>query len=111
MPIYEFVCESCGRQLSVFQRRIGAELNPECPHCQSRALRRLISRFAVLRSVDDAFDDSALEGLDENDPRAMERWARQMGEELGEDLGADDEDLGGFGAGDDLGDGGLDDFA
>jgi putative FmdB family regulatory protein len=105
MPIYEFVCESCGRQSSVFQRRITAEVRPSCPNCQSASMRRLISRFSVVRSTRDAFDDSALDGLDENDPEAMARWAGQMGGEMGD---------GGFGGGlDDLGlddglDGGLD---
>lgn len=64
MPIYEYVCESCGRQSSVFQRRINADVAAVCPHCQGSSLRRLVSRFAVLRSVEDSFDDSALAGLD-----------------------------------------------
>lgn len=87
MPIYEFVCESCGRQSSVFQRSISADLTAACPHCQSTHLRRLVSRFAVLRSANDAFDDRALDGLNTDDPEAMSRWARRMGEEMGEDLG------------------------
>jgi putative FmdB family regulatory protein len=103
MPIYEFVCTACGRRSSVFQRRITAELNAVCPHCHGADLRRLVSQFAVLRSSADAFDDSALAGLDENDPAAMERWARTMGEEMGGELGSDLD--GGFGGGafDDLG--------
>ena len=102
MPIYEFSCEACGRQSSIFQRRIHSEVVALCPHCQSANLRRLISRFAVLRSVDDAFDDSALAGLDENDPAAMARWAHRMGEEMGDDLGSGfDDGLDELGAGGD----------
>ena len=87
MPIYEFACEACGRESSVFQRSMNVAVSATCPHCQSGRLRRLISRFAVLRSTNDAFDDSDLAGLDSDDPEAMERWARGMGAEAGGDFG------------------------
>ena len=87
MPIYEYNCNSCGRQTSIFQRRIGVEIVAKCSDCGSGDLRRLISRFAVVRSASDAFDDSALDNLDPNDPQAMEHWARQMGDEMGPDFG------------------------
>lgn len=33
------------------------------------------------------FDDAAMFGdVDENDPRSVARWARRMGEQMGEDL-------------------------
>jgi len=107
MPIYEFLCRACGRRSSVLQRSIKAELHAACPHCQSPDLQKLVSQFAVLRSAGAAFDDSAMAGFDENDPAAMERWARSMGEEMGGDL--DSGLAGGFGNGgfEDLGD---DDF-
>jgi putative FmdB family regulatory protein len=106
MPIYEFVCKACGRKSSVFQRRISAEVAAVCPHCQSANLQRVVSQFAVLRSAASAFDDSGLAGLDENDPAAMERWARSMGEEMGGGLDSDFDD--GFGGGDDFGGGDFD---
>jgi putative FmdB family regulatory protein len=96
MPIYEYHCDGCGQRQSIFQRRIGVETAARCPQCGSGDLRRLISRFAVVRSTDDAFDDSALDGLDPEDPAAMERWARGMGEEMGSDFG-DEGDLDEFG--------------
>jgi putative FmdB family regulatory protein len=89
VPIYEFACNACGRQSSVFVRRMNAEINPTCQFCNGRDLRRLVSRFAVVRSAESSFDDGDLDGLDENDPQAMARWARRMGEEMGEDLGPD----------------------
>jgi putative FmdB family regulatory protein len=46
MPIYEFVCRSCGEQ---FERLRGlAELGPECPVCGSGAVTRQISLIAGL---------------------------------------------------------------
>ena len=70
-------------------------------------MRRLILRFSVVRSTQDAFDDSALDGLDESDPEAMARWASRMGDEMGgggfgddlDDFGSDDEMGGDFDGG------------
>lgn len=96
MPIYEYQCNACGGRPSVFQRRIGVETAATCPDCGSADLRRLISRFAVVRSANDAFDDHALENLNPDDPQAMERWAQEMGDEVGSDFG-DEEGLEEFG--------------
>jgi hypothetical protein len=54
-------------------------------------LRKLVSKFAVLRSeesrLDQLADPSVLGDVDENDPKSVARWARRMGSEVGEDLG------------------------
>jgi putative FmdB family regulatory protein len=93
MPIYEFRCQACRRRVSVFQRSISAPVNAACPHCGSSDLRRLVSRFAVVRGedalLDGMDDDSLLSGVDENDPRSVAAWARKMGSHFGEDLGPD----------------------
>jgi len=45
----------------------------------------------VIRSEESRLDDLSdldnLPDLDENDPRSLGRWMRKMGEEIGEDLG------------------------
>ena len=97
MPIYEFRCQGCGRRVSVFQRSIGAPVNAVCPHCGGTSLRRLVSRFAVVRGedalMDDMDDDSLLAGVDENDPKSMASWARKMGSRFGEDLGPEFDEM------------------
>lgn len=64
---------------------------PACPNCGSDQLQRLISRVRVAKSeesrLESLADSSALSGLDEDDPRALGRLMRQMGSEMGEDLG------------------------
>ena len=64
---------------------------PRCEHCGSADVSRLVSRVAVLKSeesrLDDLSDDAALADVDENDPRSIARWARRMGEQLGDDAG------------------------
>ena len=76
MPVYEYVCGACGRRARLFMTY--AEYDqaaPACPHCGRADLRRRVSRVAVARSeasrLDSLMDDSALDGLDEDDPRAM----------------------------------------
>lgn len=122
MPIYEFRCNSCGRTVSVFQRSVHTTVAARCTHCGGEDLTRLVSKFAFHRSaaesLDDAgdFDEEALmAGLDENDPRSVARWARRMGDELGEDMGPEfDEMVSRMETGempdDDAGLGGDDDF-
>ncbi len=64
---------------------------PTCPYCQSQHLKRRISRVALGKSeasrMDAMMDDSALADLDENDPRSIGRFMRQMSSEMGEDMG------------------------
>ena len=91
MPVYEFVCAQCQRK---FRKLVGmtSHATPlQCPRCQSKELDRQISRFARVRSEDELFEALAddMEGLDENDPKAMRRLMREMGQEMGEDLESD----------------------
>ncbi len=93
MPIYEYRCNACKRTTSVFQRSIGTAVSATCEQCGSADLDRLMSKFAFRRSAGGdlgaaGFDDEALlDGVDENDPRSVARWARQMGDRMGEDMG------------------------
>ncbi|MDQ6711101.1 MAG: zinc ribbon domain-containing protein [Candidatus Dormibacteraeota bacterium] len=94
MPIYEYRCVDCGRRPSIFFRSMSAvEAAPACPECGGRHLTRLISRIAQVLSEDarlDRVDGSAMSGVDENDPSSMARWARNMGEQMGDDEMGDD---------------------
>jgi hypothetical protein len=68
-----------------------------CPRCGSADVRRAISRVAIVKSEDSRFeslaDPSKLAGLDENDPRSIARWAKNLGKELGEEAGDDWDEL------------------
>lgn len=93
MPIYEYRCQECHRRTSILWRSF-SEIEAEparCSRCGSTNLVRLMSRVAVLRSEDsrleDLADPSSLAGLDENDPRSIARWMREMSGEVGEDMG------------------------
>ena len=93
MPIYEYGCLACKRRTSVFVRSVSAPVRAKCEHCGSARMSRVMSKFAVLGGRVNLDDASGMEGLDENDPKSVARWARQMGEEAGEDLGPEFEDM------------------
>src|SRR5687768_4605655 len=90
MPVYEFACNGCGSNVSVFTRSISSPVAGKCERCGSTDLRRLVSRFAVLHSSGGTsfgdFDDGMLEGLGADDPRAMAAMARRMRDEMGGDV-------------------------
>lgn len=101
MPIYEYRCGGCNRKVSLFfpnfsvaERRTAAGEN-HCPRCGSAELSRVMSRPNTLRSESmdesggdfgEGANDAIMEGLSDDDPRAVARWARRMKESLGEDL-------------------------
>jgi hypothetical protein len=64
-----------------------------CPRCQGTNLSRKVSRFARVRNADSALDDLAdsADTLDENDPRAVRRFLKDMASEMDDDdITADD---------------------
>ena len=94
MPFYDYICQACQRPLHLFISYADYETAvPTCPHCTSKKLKRRVSRIALAKSEDSRLealmDDSAMAGLDEDDPRSMGRFMRKMSREMGEDLGDD----------------------
>ena len=97
MPIYEYRCHSCRKRVSVFFRSFSAVAEPVCPECGSKDLSKLVSRVAVMKSeearLEEMADPSNLSGLDENDPKSIAKWAKQMGSAMGEDLGPEYDEM------------------
>ncbi len=89
MPIYEYRCRSCRKRFSVLVGVVAGASGTVCPACGSEDADRLVSRFARLRSEDDAMEsmlDPSRLGDIENDPKAMRRFVKDMSAELGEDM-------------------------
>lgn len=92
MPVYVFRCLDCKRTVQLMYSFSEYEnANPVCSHCGSENLQRRIGRVAVAKSedarMDSLMDESALAGLDEEDPKSLGRFMRKMSQEMGEDLG------------------------
>ncbi len=94
MPIYDYYCLNCQKRFDVFMSYAEyGQKKVACPNCQSENVRRRVPKVRVAKSEEsrmdslagDFSDPSALEGL-ENDPQAMGRMMRKMGNELGEEM-------------------------
>lgn len=93
MPIYEYGCYDCRKRVNIFWRSFAeAEQGaPKCPRCGGTNIKRLVSKVSFVRSeesrLESLSDPANLAGLDENDPKSLAKWMRQMSNEVGEDLG------------------------
>jgi putative FmdB family regulatory protein len=94
MPFYDYICLDCHQRFDVFMKFAEyGQHSVTCPHCKSQNVRRGVPRVRVAKSEDsrmeslsgDFSDPSALAGL-ENDPQAMGRMMRKMGNEMGEEI-------------------------
>jgi putative FmdB family regulatory protein len=93
MPTYDFICQDCKKRFDVFMSYSEYGTKPAvCSHCGSENTRRRMTRVRIakseesrLESLSDFADPSALEGL-EDDPQALGRMMRKMGNEMGEEL-------------------------
>lgn len=91
VPLFEYRCRDCQKRFTFLTGVVSGEGEPRCPACQSQALTKLMSRFSRGRSDDarlDAVADS-LESQDFDDPKALRRFAREMGQQMGADAGED----------------------
>ncbi len=55
MPIYEYVCASCGKEFEKLVRASSAA--PECPACHGTELRKKLSAFAAVTGSSAAASD------------------------------------------------------
>jgi len=94
MPLYDYTCRDCHQRFDVFMTFSEYGTRPViCPNCKSQNVRRGIPRVRMAKTEDsrldslssDFSDPSAMAGL-ENDPRAMGRMMRKMGNEMGEEI-------------------------
>ncbi|MEW6567312.1 MAG: FmdB family zinc ribbon protein [Chloroflexota bacterium] len=94
MPTYEYRCLNCKKRVAIYQSYEEYGRSPvQCPRCGSSHLQRLISRVRVARSEDSRLESLSDPGswgdIDEQDPRSVARLMRKMGQEMGEELPAE----------------------
>lgn len=93
MPIYEYRCRICGKDLSLlFLTQDEATTRPRCKYCGARRLTRLLSRFAYHQPEDARLKDfDTSTPRDESfyrDSRNVGLWAKKRAKEMGVDLGS-----------------------
>ncbi len=93
MPTYEYRCNDCNHKFEKFLTYQEYETaTVSCPACGSSHPERIIRPVRIARAekarLESLADPSQLEGLDD-DPQTLGRMMRQMSSELGEDMGAE----------------------
>jgi len=51
MPIYEYICEDCGKRYDKFVRSSTARVDLKCPQCGSKRGKKTFSAFSTGRST------------------------------------------------------------
>jgi putative FmdB family regulatory protein len=90
MPTYDYICLDCRKRFDVFLTYQEYGVKPVvCTHCQSGNIRRRPPRVRIMKGDEARLaqmaDPSMLDGLDD-DPKALGRMMRKMGQEMGEAL-------------------------
>ncbi len=92
MPIYEYCCQDCEREMSFLFLSSKATAQLQCKYCGSQQLTRLLSRFAYHHSEASRlkdFDTSETQGESfYRDSRNVGLWAKKRAQEMGVDLGS-----------------------
>ena len=94
MPIFEYTCNQCRRTFSALVGVVANASPPACPRCGSDDLKKLVSRFARVRSEDEAMDAlaDAADSADLDDPRTLRRFMKEMGKGMDDEMGGEDVD-------------------
>jgi len=91
MPTYDFICNNCNERFDVFLTFAEyGKKTVKCTHCKSKNVRRRMTKVRIAKSEESRMESmanefSGLEGM-EDDPKAMGQMMRKMGNEMGEDL-------------------------
>lgn len=90
MPIYEYYCRDCEKQVALLTTSISQARKQEarCPNCEGRHLDRLISSVAF-RTGDRDGATAARSTADSNDSATLAGAMRKSGRQARTDLGQD----------------------
>jgi len=81
MPIYEFLCNSCGEKSSIYQQGYNA-ISHSCPLCGSNKLERIFSPVALRKTDKQVYEEIRSDrqferALKRNDPKAIAEWVKR----------------------------------
>lgn len=76
MPIYEYHCSDCGKDVSIFflSYSEATQTNPTCPDCGNIELNRLLSQVSVSQNIkDQKISKNPTKNSDLEDPKSLAR--------------------------------------
>ncbi|WP_309721935.1 zinc ribbon domain-containing protein [Armatimonas sp.] len=93
MPIFEFACNECSSKR--FSELVGvlAQTSPiQCPQCGSQNIRKLVSRFARIRSLDESLENLAdmADRVDDKSLKSVRGLMKEVAGGMGDDMSTDD---------------------
>jgi putative FmdB family regulatory protein len=97
MPLYDFNCLDCHERFDIYlsYSEYGKK-SVACPVCGSSRVKRRVPRVRMKKSeesrLESLADPSALAGL-EDDPKSLGKMMRKMGNEMGEELPPEFDDV------------------
>ena len=90
MPLYEYRCGECQKISSVLTRTVSEsdqEKRPNCDHCQSSDMQRLISKFSFKAAWGDSLNwapsGETMRDLDESSPASIDNYMGRIKKEMG----------------------------
>jgi len=93
VPIYEYMCQLCGKEFQYLVLRKEDEKKLSCPGCKGRDLKKLVSRVACHVSEQDrlsTYDANApKDDAFYKDTRNIGLQAKKRAQQMGVDLGSD----------------------
>ena len=92
MPLYEYQCQTCGREFQYLVLKKEDEVNARCPECKGRDLKKLVSRVAYHVSEQDRLStfkpNSPKDDAFYKDTRNIGLQAKKRAQQMGVDLGS-----------------------
>ena len=91
MPTYDFICNKCEERFEVFLTfsEYGKK-TVHCIHCNSENVRRRITKVRIAKSESSRIETATdgLAGMEDvgDDPKALARMMKKMGNDMGEDI-------------------------
>jgi putative FmdB family regulatory protein len=84
MPIYEYRCDDCSKDSSIFVRSPKTAAPPKCEHCGSAKVARKVSAVARRRGTADVVGEygSDMDPGSIRDPRQIGHWVEKRFEQF-----------------------------
>lgn len=94
MPIYEYSCHNCNRKVSLILPISDLDKSQNCPLCGKSDLVRVISTFAIHKSLGTIYEQSGEPGLSQSsnyykDPRNIGRGVEKRFKKMNVEIPAE----------------------
>ena len=87
LPLYEYRCKTCNEITSALVYSWSETQQPDCGHCGSADVQRIVSKFSVRPSWGDSLNwtpsRETTSDIDENSPASIDAYMGRIKKEMG----------------------------